>query len=64
MKNYVQYLKRQSSSTRIPTVEDIPKLEHTEKVFSESMRLYPPTWTISRQVKNDYKVDKFVIPTG
>ncbi|MGC2306813.1 MAG: cytochrome P450, partial [Nitrososphaeraceae archaeon] len=24
---------------RIPTVEDVPKLEYTEKVFRESMRL-------------------------
>jgi cytochrome P450 len=49
---------------RIPTVEDIPKLEYTEKVFRESMRLYPPAWTIGRQAINDYKVDKYVIPAG
>jgi cytochrome P450 len=49
---------------RIPTVEDIPKLEYTEKVFRESMRLYPPAWTLGRQVINDYKVDKYVIPAG
>ena len=49
---------------RIPTIEDIPKLEYTEKVFRESMRLYPPAWTIGRQAINDYKVDKYVIPAG
>ena len=49
---------------RIPTVEDIPKLEYTEKVFRESMRLYPPAWTIGRKAINDYKVDKYVIPAG
>ena len=49
---------------RIPTIEDVPKLEYTEKVFRESMRLYPPAWTIGRQVINDFKVDKYVIPTG
>jgi cytochrome P450 len=49
---------------RIPTVEDIPKLEYTEKVFRESMRLYPPAWTIGRQAITDYKVDKYVIPAG
>ena len=40
---------------RIPTIEDVPKLEYTEKVFKESMRLYPPAWTIGRQVISDYK---------
>jgi cytochrome P450 len=51
-------------SRRIPTIEDIPKLEYTEKVFRESMRLYPPAWTIGRQAINEYKVDKYVIPAG
>jgi cytochrome P450 len=49
---------------RIPTIDDVPKLEYTEKVFRESMRLYPPAWTIGRQSINDYKVDKYVIPAG
>ena len=49
---------------RIPTAEDIPKLEYAEKVFRESMRLYPPAWTIGRQAINDYKVDKYIIPAG
>jgi cytochrome P450 len=49
---------------RIPTIEDVPKLEYTEKVFRESMRLYPPAWTIGRQAINDYKIGKYVIPAG
>ncbi|MDQ6722994.1 MAG: cytochrome P450 [Thermoproteota archaeon] len=49
---------------RIPTFKDVSKLEYTEKVFRESMRLYPPAWTLGRQVINDYKVDKYVIPGG
>ncbi|MGC2575313.1 MAG: cytochrome P450 [Candidatus Nitrosopolaris sp.] len=49
---------------RIPTVEDIPKLDYIEKVFRESMRLYPPAWTLGRKAINDYKVDKYVIPAG
>jgi cytochrome P450 len=53
-----------SKRRRIPTIEDIPKLEYTEKVFRESMRLYPPAWTIGRQAITDYKVDKYVIPAG
>jgi cytochrome P450 len=53
-----------SSTRRIPSVEDIPKLEYTEKVFRESMRLYPPAWTLGRQAVNDYKIDTYVIPAG
>jgi cytochrome P450 len=55
---------RRRRRIRIATIEDIPKLEYTEKVFRESMRLYPPAWTIGRQAINDYKIDKYVIPAG
>jgi cytochrome P450 len=47
-----------------PTVKDIPKLEYTERVFAESMRLYPPAWAIGRQAINDCKIDDYVIPAG
>jgi cytochrome P450 len=53
-----------SVKTRIPTIEDVPKLEYTEKVFRESMRMYPPAWTIGRQALHDYKIAKYVIPAG
>jgi cytochrome P450 len=53
-----------SNDRRIPTIEDIPKLVYTEKILRESMRLYPPVWTIARQAINDYKIDKYVIPAG
>ena len=47
---------------RIPAVEDIPNLEYTEKIVRESMRLYPPAWTLGRQAINDYNLDDYVIP--
>lgn len=56
--------KSEGRRIRIPTIEDVPKLEYTENVFRESMRLYPPAWTIGRQVITDYKVGKYVIPAG
>ena len=49
---------------RLPTINDISQLDYTEKVLRESMRLYPPAWTIGRQSLNDYKVGKYVIPAG
>jgi len=47
---------------RIPTVDDIPNLEYTEKIVRESMRLYPPAWTLGRQAINDYNLDGYLIP--
>jgi cytochrome P450 len=34
---------------REPEWDDIPRLSYTERVLSESMRLYPPAWAIGRQ---------------
>jgi cytochrome P450 len=49
---------------KIVSTSDIPKLHYTEKVFRESMRLYPPVWTIGRYVENDYPVGKYNIFSG
>jgi cytochrome P450 len=47
-----------------PTIADIPKLEYTEKVFAESMRLYPPAWAVGRQAIRDCKIGEYIIPAG
>jgi cytochrome P450 len=47
-----------------PSVDDIPKLKFTEKVLRESMRLYPPVWSLGRYVANDYTLDKYTVPAG
>jgi cytochrome P450 len=49
---------------KIVSTNDIPKLPYTEKVFRESMRLYPPVWTIGRYVENDYPVGGYNIFSG
>ena len=49
---------------RLPTIKDVPRLEYAEKVFRESMRLFPPAWTLGRQAMEDYTIDKYVIPHG
>jgi cytochrome P450 len=52
------------NSNKTPTVDDMPKLKFTEKVLRESMRLYPPVWTIGRSVNNEYTLGKYTIPAG
>ncbi len=47
-----------------PTAQDIPKLQYAEKVIRESLRIYPPVWTISRQAINDHSLGKYTIPSG
>lgn len=49
---------------RLPTIKDVPRLEYAEKVFRESMRLFPPAWTLGRQAMEDYTIEKYVIPRG
>jgi cytochrome P450 len=51
-------------AARIPTADDVAKLRYTEMVFAESMRLYPPAWTLGRRVLSDYPVGKYVLPAG
>ena len=46
------------------TEDDVPRLEFTEKILTESMRLYPPAWALGRQVIDDYKVGGYTIPKG
>jgi cytochrome P450 len=52
------------AANRIPTPDDIPRLQYVEKVLRESMRLYPPVWTIGRYVENNYNVGEYTIPAG
>jgi cytochrome P450 len=51
-------------SIRLPTIDDLPKLEYTEKVLRESMRIFPPAWTIGRQAVKDYNIDRYTIASG
>jgi cytochrome P450 len=45
-------------------VDDVPKLQFTEKILTESMRLCPPAWALGRQAVDDYKVGGYSIPKG
>lgn len=49
---------------RLPTFEDLPRLVVTERILSESLRLYPPGWTIGRRALQDLTLGDFTIPKG
>lgn len=41
---------------RLPEWNDLPRLEYTERVLLESMRLYPPAWAIGRQTRTQVRL--------
>ena len=47
-----------------PTVEDLPRLRYTQMVLKESMRLYPPAWSISREAKEECEIGGYRVPAG
>jgi cytochrome P450 len=49
---------------RSPTSEDLPRLAYTKMVLQESLRLFPPAWTIGRGVENDDVIGGYKIPAG
>jgi cytochrome P450 len=49
---------------RTPRLEDLPHLPYTDKVVKESMRLYPPAWSLARTVVKEVELTGFLIPVG
>jgi cytochrome P450 len=48
--------------SRLPILADIQSLAYTEKVITESLRLYPPAWMTARRALDDYQVGGYVAP--
>lgn len=49
---------------RTPTAKDFPKLEYTNKIMAEALRLYPPSWTLGVKVTRPFTVGGFPVPVG
>lgn len=47
---------------RLPTAEDVPRLELARRVFAESLRLYPPVWIVGRGTLEDVELGGYPIP--
>ena len=44
------------------TPEDYPRLKYTEQILAESMRLFPPAWTVGRLATEAHEFNHFKIP--
>ncbi|WP_327097033.1 cytochrome P450 [Nocardia vinacea] len=49
---------------RPATREDLPSLPLTNRIITETLRLYPPTWVVTRQVTADTKLGDILLPAG
>jgi cytochrome P450 len=49
---------------RMPTFEDLARLQYTGMVLKEAMRLYPPVWIMSREAVKDTTIDGYSIKKG
>ncbi len=49
---------------RAPGVPDLPKLTYTERVVTESMRLYPPAYGMGRQAARPSEVAGYPVAAG
>lgn len=47
---------------RDPRPEDFQRLRYTRQVLAESMRLYPPVWTVARSAIRDTELGGYKIP--
>jgi cytochrome P450 len=49
---------------RLPEFSDLPSLPFAERVIKESMRLYPPAWSLARTVVSPFELRGYTIPAG
>ncbi|MBV8695412.1 MAG: cytochrome P450 [Ktedonobacteraceae bacterium] len=49
---------------RTPTYADLPRLPYCLQVFKETMRLYSPGYTVSREALHDVEIDGYLVPKG
>ncbi len=49
---------------RLPTLDDLPRLQYTEKIAKECMRLYPPAYALGREAVKECEIGGFRVPAG
>jgi len=51
-------------SGRLPAAEDVEKLEYTNRVIRETLRLYPPAWVMTRMAATAVEIGGYLLPPG
>ncbi len=49
---------------RPATAADYPRLEYTQAVVRETLRMYPPVWALARIPQTDYELGDVTVPAG
>jgi cytochrome P450 len=49
---------------RPPRFEDLPRLTYLQQVLSESLRLYPPAWYMTRRADRDVEIGGYRVSKG
>ncbi len=49
---------------RAPQLADLPILPYADQVVKESMRLYPPAWSLARTAAKDMEIAGYRLPAG
>jgi cytochrome P450 len=49
---------------RVPTAQDLPRLQYTANTVKEAMRLMPPAWVIGRSPLADDEIEGYHVPAG
>ena len=49
---------------RMPTLDDLPRLDYTRRVIEETMRLYPTVWIQARIARQDDVIGGRLVPRG
>ena len=55
---------RGTVGSRIPGADDFQALPYTKNIFRETLRLYPPAWTIAREATEDVVIQDYHFPKG
>lgn len=48
----------------LPSWKTLPRLRHTRMIWEETLRLYPPTWILSRRAEAEDLIGGYRIPRG